>query len=313
MNDSIDTNEGLASFYCQRINSWKTLVGRTSENQELKQISADYFHRLILTRILSAGVTNLFFESGSSIAILARMFRKFIKAHRGIELFPKLSVETNNILACLEFELFGSIPVTLYPPGPPEDKYGATFGSLQEMLPLPPPTKTSPATIFPAKAMEPMRKHFKERFSKNGVVFMSASGLELNPDGGFQGPHVGSYPNMLFKRILLEAGCPTVMFLDQTKIEHDAFREGTCYPVCDEVLPWARVCTAIPFALVIGANHFDMLKSSLDQLANMGLTFHKIDRNTIDGKGNAFGVVLSNSKFEERFPEHCGRNKASGR
>src|SRR4051794_14835836 len=127
MNAPSDFRDGLASIYCQRINSWKTLIGRTVKHQELKHVSADYFHRLILTRILSAGVTKFFFESGSSIAILARMFRKFINAHRQIELCAQLAIETNNILACLEFEFFGSIPMTLYPPGPPEDKYGATF------------------------------------------------------------------------------------------------------------------------------------------------------------------------------------------
>jgi hypothetical protein len=52
------------------------------------------------------------------------------------------------------------------------------------MLPLPPPTKTSRARRFPKKVMNPIRKHFKEGFLKNGVIFMTASGLELSLDGG---------------------------------------------------------------------------------------------------------------------------------
>jgi len=305
MSDSIESKEGLAAIYCQRINSWRTLIDRTREHEELKLISAEYFHRLILTRILTAGVKNLFFESGSSIAILAWMFRKFIESHREIESFPeRLSIETNNILACLEFELFSSLPVTLYPPGPPEDKYGATFGTLQEMLPLPPPTKTGPKIFFPEDRMAPIRKHFRDRFSTEGVIFMSASGLELSPDSGSLGLHVGSYPNMLFKRILLESGCPTVMFLDQSKIEKNAFIEGTCYPVCDKTFPWSKVCTDLPFALAIGANNRLLLAPVLKQLTEMGLTSHKIDR-----KGEEFGMVLANEKFDKRFPEHCRYKK----
>lgn len=302
MSDSTESKEGLAAVYCQRINSWRTLIGRTLENPELKIISAEYFHRLVLTRILSVGVKNLFFESGSSIAILACMFRRFVESHRDIELFPeKLSIETNNILACLEFELFSSLPVTLYPPGPPEDKYGATFGSLQEMLPLPPPARTSPKIPFPEKRMAPIKKHFKERFSTDGVIFMSASGLELSNEDGFQGPHVGSYPNMVFKRILLESGCPTVMFLDQAKIKEGEFIEGTCYPVCDKALPWVQICKNIPFALVVGANDRGEWEKVAEDLKKSGLTSYKEDR-----KGEEFGIVLANDKFDKRFPEHCG-------
>jgi hypothetical protein len=297
MSDPNDPRPNLATVYCQRIRSWETLIARTSENPALKYKAADYFNCLMLTRVFAAGVTRFFFESGSSIAIQAQTFRKFVEACRGL---PPLAIETNNILACLEFELFGRFPVTLYPPGPPEDKYGATFGPLGELPPLPPPTPTIRHRGVPEELMAPMRERFARTFGENGIIFMSASGLEMSAASGFQGPHVGSYPNMLFKRVLLETGCPTVMFMDQSKIRDGAFIEGTCHPVCDDKLTWTGVCQSRPFALAIGADDRDALQPLLVELGKMGLTSQRVER-----KGSDFGVVVANQMFDERFPEDC--------
>jgi hypothetical protein len=291
-------NLNLLDDYCKHIKSWTALDSRLQKHSRLKQIGADCFCRLLFTRILSAGVNRVFFESGSSIAIFAHYFRKYVQKHRTNAMFKQLTIETNNILACLEFEFFGCCPVDMYPAGPAEEKYGATFGTLDSIPPPPPPTEPGMPVPFPKKEMDPIRKHFKGKYSRHGIIFMSASGIELNhEDDGFQGPHVSSYPNMLFKRILFEVGCPIVMFMDQSKIQKGGFSKGTCFPVCDAELSWGAVCTRHPFALVFGGNAKDELDPTLKQLFDLGLMNAKIDSDDQE-----FGVVVSNAKFDDRFP-----------
>ena len=292
-------NIDLLKEYSDKINSWNTLHERLQDHSQLKEMGADCFHRLLVTRILSKGIKQLFFESGSSIAILARFFRLFTEQHRDNHLCQDLTIETNNILAFLEFELFGHYQIDMYPVGPPEEKYGATFGALGSLPPPPPPMNAQEARslAYPKNEMAPIRNHFKEKYKEHGIIFMAASGIELSAKNGFEGPHVSSYPNMLFKRILCEIECPIVMFVDQSKIQSGGFSTGTCFPVFDANLSWQKFCSKNPFAIVFGGDSRNKLDDTLKKLKGLGLKNRKIDRDP-----NTFGVVVSNRKFEDRFP-----------
>ena len=76
--------------------------------------------------------------------------------------------------------------------------------------------------------------------TQNLSLFLAtASGVELDPKSPFQGPHVGSYHNRLFKRAILSNSQyhPVILFLDEDKVP-SAFIPGKCYSVCDPDFSW---------------------------------------------------------------------------
>ena len=76
---------------------------------------------------------------------------------------------------------------------------------------------------------------------------------------------------MLFKRILLGSGCPTIMVLDQAKIP-SPFLFGSCYPVCHGDLSWEYVCKEVPLAVAVGVSHVSRIQPIVDHLGALGLT-----------------------------------------
>ena len=133
--------------------------------------------------MLLGNARNLFFESGSSIAYLAvEVNEKLQEVHETLDL-RTISVETNNIFACLEFALKSPIQVSLYPSGPPEQKYGATFGPLKGMLEYELPENLDWEVHLDRSVetrLEPVKQHFADRYKENGVIFMTASGVEFS-------------------------------------------------------------------------------------------------------------------------------------
>ena len=143
-----------------------------------------------------------------------------------------------------------SVRVTLYPPGPPEDKYGATFGSLRAVSP--PVEEFAMGHPIEGEAhaeMQMIKDHMVQCYKDGGIICGATSGVELDPRSSFRGFHVGSFHNMIFKYALLlagkEAGIPVVIFADEDKVPYE-FKPDRCFPICDTELSWEDVCKRFP-------------------------------------------------------------------
>ena len=114
--------------------SFKKLYVRTQLQREKKTGLAQYFVQKYMDRLYDHQVS-LFFESGSTIAFVAREMQS--KLYKKIDITeegaPSIQISTNNILAYLLLWLKARIPCTKFPWSPPvEDTYGAAYGPLGE-------------------------------------------------------------------------------------------------------------------------------------------------------------------------------------
>lgn len=284
--------------FVDRLNAFDVLSRRTIEKvPRLKRAIADYFLDQYLGRMIQLGIRNLFFESGSSIAFLSEAFIEWLTEDWIREVYRDLNIQTNNILTYLDFVLSEHIRIELYPYGPPEAKYGATFGPLTTIPRLQPPTSPRPLANKARKVVGEMRKGLIDRYQDRGIILMTASGIELSEESEFPGPHVGSYYNKLFKRALLESACPTVMFLDENKVPKP-FDVGDCFPVCDEKMSWSKVCQTNPLAIAIAA-------STEERFNDLGQLLKEMNLCNIEGKHYgemAYTLIASNEHFQSLWP-----------
>lgn len=277
-----------------QLNKCSVLNERCGVNPQLKRAVADYFVDFYLERMSRARLCKFFFESGSSIAFLSEVFSS--RYRDMMRNWPELFIETNNIVSYLEFALFHQVKVALYPDGPPELKYGATFGDMPARLkPLPPPERPRRLTPSAETVVRDVAKHFGENYAERGIIFMASSGIELAPDAAFPGPHVGSYYNQLFKRAILESGCPTVILVDETKLPRP-FLVKSCFPVCDEALTWEEVCDSKPVA--VAAAFWDEQKGKSARDALQGLGYNNVE--AARSGERPWTMIASNDKFRER-------------
>ncbi len=84
------------------------------------------------------------------------------------------------------------------------------------------------------------------------LYLATASGLDFDHlEPNFRGPHVGSHPNMLFKRAIFMTRQPVVLFLTDSKLTK-RFEVGKCYPVFGPDRSWHQASQTIPLAICIG-------------------------------------------------------------
>lgn len=254
---------------------------RANESPILKEAIANFFLEQYLPMMVRHGYRRFFFESGTSVAHVAKAFierleydskrKDYAKNHHEFE------IETNNILAWMNFVLNLRVKNTaLFPSGKLEEEYGATFGNLVDLeMPAGKYSKFYEMCndIWKEEAnkiiesIDAITKKFDEDYGKKGMVFMAASGVDTKTPG-FEGPHVKSSCNMLFKRAILRSTCATVMFLDEKKLLSKPFEKDKCFSVCDRNLEWMHICKGTfeverkkPFAIAIGINEKNMRKT----------------------------------------------------
>ncbi|MGD0776353.1 MAG: hypothetical protein ABSC05_26345 [Candidatus Solibacter sp.] len=297
-----ETESGNPFFqrFAGKLKEFPVLNERCAQNTRLKRAIATYFLDRCISHIMRANILKFFFESGSSIAFLSEVishsYRYFMRQS------PELVFETNNIVSYLEFGLFDPVKVSLYPPGPPEPKYGATFGELANRERVPPPLHISPR-LQPGEqsAVREIVEHFNkyewDKAGSRGLILMASSGIELSCESKFPGPHVGSYWNYLFKRALLESRRPTVIFLDESKLGRQ-FAVGTCYSVCDASFTWAEVCSDNPLALACSFSDEKNFAKVESTLRDSGFRHIETERS-----GELpYSIIASNDKFSALFP-----------
>jgi hypothetical protein len=271
-----------------KISRWPVLDNRCEKNARLKETTAEFFWDCFWNLLNLAGVTRLFFESGSSISFLSESFARRLEEQWKPGMM-RFNVETNNILSCLELVLLEPVTVTLYPAGPAETKYGATFGDLRSVQT---PAELGPIPPAVRQLVDEVRRHFVDNYAE-GLIFHATSGIELSPNAEYQGPHVGSYPNMLFKRAILESGCPVVLFVDESKLPYP-FISGRCFPICDGQFTWAEACQNKPLALACAFKNVASSSEVLPKLDRLGFRIFKKGR-----PGEVpWPLIVCNERFE---------------
>ena len=306
--ETVSSNPFFARF-ASRMNRFGKLSKRTLLQEHLKRAIARYFWKLYLPKIALSGISRLFFESGSSIAYLSEEFMQLVgEARWGRGLCKRLRIATNNILTFLDFTLIEShsdlFNVVLEPKGPFEPYYGATFGELAEAVDLPYPTE--PETLHPDAEpfVQAVIGNMKKFFDQPGMILMTASGVELDEESPFCGPHVGSYYNKLVKRCLLEVKVPTVIFLDQAKFPYP-FKLGKCHPVCGPDFQWKEVRKEVPMALALASDDKDDKEKTLEILKSIGFT----SQEPVVEEDGVWPLIAVNQRFVQAINEHSRKRR----
>ncbi len=246
---SIEQNQFLQRIL-DRFYEFSTLTKRLENQPYAKQAMARAFWQVMFGRIKRCGYRNLFFESGSTLAFLCEEFEKKIRRSEG-DRNAYWKITTNNALVLLELLLDTHLDVSPRPAGAPEDYYGAMFDDV--LLKDPEFAPHIPRKLFPAeknavsKTIQTLQKDGAPR-----LYLATASGMDFDhTEEHFRGPHVGSHPNMLFKRAIFKTGEPVVLFLSEGKI-NKAFRIGECFPVFGPDYSWRRACHETKLAMCVG-------------------------------------------------------------
>lgn len=283
--------------FAARVNQWATLDWRFNTNAPLKKAAAEFFLDYYLDTISKSFLNRIFFESGSSIAFLSESFAA--RLDQGVK-WDGLTIETNNILSYVEFVLTGkNRPITLYPSGAPEMKYGGIFGELMDLSV--PPGGAYPIVGDAREITERLSNHFSEQYTELGLILAAISGLDLDKGWEDVGPHVGSYHNMLFKRALLRSGAPVVLFLDEDKLRRQ-YVPDQCFSVCDKDFKWSYVCSSVPLALVCAFRSQESASLFLPK-------FHRLGLNHIESGRHGevpCPLIASNDAFWERKEQWLG-------
>jgi hypothetical protein len=264
----------------KELTGFKKLDSRVSgEEPEKKRALASYFREEYLDRLLIHQVS-LFFESGSTVAYVAKELLEPLsraistREHRK----PSIELSTNNVLAYLLLWLSAKLPCTLFPWGPPEDTYGASFGSLADRTSLSPDYTLAK---LDKAAKEEIANLLSSPYTLGSLrpptlLLGATSGLQVSDDHKVTfkpedearlsdreknevrdqirkcfGPHVGSYHNKVFKRFMYATKLPLMIFIAGNKIDSEIV-VGKCHFVLDSEFTWEGFYANHPLAFCVG-------------------------------------------------------------
>lgn len=297
----------------RRMREFSTVGGRVIIDEVSKQIQARIFWETMMGKIRRRGYKNLFFESGSTLSYVSEKFENFVLKNDSNA--GDWHVWTNNVFTLLQLILYTDVDIRRFPPfaPDPEDKYGAIFPRKWHTHKEGPPTK--PRELHEAEniAVDKMREDLLN-FGEKTLFLATTSGWDVdNKIIDFQGPHVGSHPNMLFKRALFTTERPVVIFLSAEKLG-DPFIKKICFPIFGPGMQLKESLEKYPLALCVG---YDTLMQSptrreLDKEVRkkrnnpdgISETLGKLNFNVIYGeeKGDTGAIIAGNSMFEKLLP-----------
>jgi hypothetical protein len=297
----------------KRMREFSTVGERVTLDEVSKETQAKIFWETMMGKIRRYNYKNLFFESGSTLSYVSDNFEKYVLKN-DIDA-ESWRVWTNNVFTLLQLMLYTDVDIRRFPPfaPDPEDKYGAIFPHEWHRLRENPPRQ--PRRLYDAEniAVEEMRKRLLI-FDKKTLFLATTSGWDTsNKVLHFQGPHVGSHPNMLFKRAVFSTGCPVVIFLSADKLG-DPFEEGVCYPIFDPGLPLENALHNYPLALCVGYDR--LMRSPTRRMLNKEVRENrnnpsniidiltKLNFNVIyeEIKGDTGAIIAGNSLFKKLLP-----------
>lgn len=298
-----------------RLREFSVVGERVVLDEVAKHNVSENFWEIMQGRIQRHGYWNLFFESGSTIAYLSEQFEHRV-LNRGGQA-NRWKVRTNNILTLLQLMLYTDVDVRPLPMVAPDPNniYGAIFPREWGMLHEPCPKLPIPLHKREKRAVEKQIKELRGIGSKT-LFLTTVSSIDIDHEQiHFRGPHIGSHPNLLFKRAIFTCGQPVVLFLNATKIG-DPFKVGKRYPVFGPDLPWEQVVIDYPIAFCVGydtelrsrvgheiekearakRNDPEYLMEVLNNL-NMTITY---EERKFDNNGMIF---VANEKFHKLLPD----------
>lgn len=297
----------------KRMREFSTVGERVAIDEISKQTQARIFWEELMGKIRRYGYTNLFFESGSTLSYVSERFEDYVlKDDEGV---GSWRVWTNNVFILLQLLLYTDVDISRYPPfaPDPEDKYGAIFPRKWHRLKEGPPPKPRELYTNEHTAVEDMRESLRH-FGEKTLFLATTSGWDTdNTNVDFQGPHVGSHPNMLFKRALFTTERPVVIFLSAEKLG-DPFNVGVCYPIFGPGKPLKESLSKYPLALCVGYDRLmqsptrreldPKLRASRNDPINILDTLRGLNFNVIYGevKGDTGAIIAGNSSFENLLP-----------
>jgi len=244
------------------LGAFHRLTPRVQDCAEKKEAAAAFFVDRYLRKLkpLVKDEIGLFFESGSTLGYVAEAVAKRLRGEP-----PVPWIATNNVLAFLMFWLVERFDCSLFPWGPPEQHYGAIFGTLISQLPetTKPCFPPLPLTKDEEDIINRLRdtKYSPTTWGGKTLLLGALSGLQLTPDPSIAnclGPHVGSLRNRLFKRYMYATGLPLVIFMTSDKIDCPVDPER-CHFILDQEgeqgLSWARFIRDHPVAFCVGCDN----------------------------------------------------------
>jgi hypothetical protein len=302
------------------LRGFETLYGRVGQEHDKKMALAQCFCQLYANKIVEDKV-NLFFESGSTIAYVAKVLAPWlVSAVRIEEGAPNMKISTNNVLAYLLLWLKMKVPCSPFPWSTPTEKeFGAWYGGL-EMKPEQNPD-------YSGGGLDEIAKHEIKRLhgqpyrpglgGESTLLLGAASGLQVSENVAIQfcdgldadtraertaqimrrrGPHVGSYHNKLFKRYMYDTGLPLMIFLSADKIDCPV-DVGTCHYVLDDEFSWDNLCRSHPLAFCVGCSQTQK-KPSVKVFEDLGFKI-------LDGNGSSpiTAFVARNAAFIKQFED----------
>jgi len=309
----------------EHLSSFEALSGRFNRHKEKKIAAANFFTKIYHNAIFDHE-SNLFLESGSSVAYVANALAERLVQHIKIDDSgnASINISTNNVVAYQLLWLCHKIPITLFPWGGPEFAYGATYGCLDELEDMDPNYGRPPLNkheLNEIKKLKKMRFSFSD-WDSPGLLLGATSGLQVSEEhkivkvekkdgkvtivnepvsekvreliGHCYGPHVGSYKNKIFKRFMYDVGHPVMIFLESDKIDCQIKAE-VCHFMLDRNLTWHKFHINHPLAFCIGCS-----QTGKDNLVHKfrDMKLDVIPGNDVD---EFTAIIARNSVFIEKF------------
>ncbi len=270
----------IVSEVVKRLGQFESIDPRFNQARERKEALAKAFFDLHGNDIQRRYQT-VFFESGSTIAYLARELSKKLPTSV-IGPYRKVGspeIITNNAFAYLNLWLCSGVLCRPEPKGSPDNKYGGMYGPLADRniapdYSLPPLEEYDPEGLM---IIEDLSKRIFGRSIKNkesGIILAAASGLQINEDikamyfdektntayrvpkgdkimkllNRCRGFHVGSYQNRLFKRCYYLTRIPTVVFIHDEKVNCTIYVRR-CHFLFDGGASWEEFYSSYPLSI----------------------------------------------------------------
>jgi hypothetical protein len=317
----------------EELRRFEQLYDRTQRHSEKPSAAAAFFVETYIDRLVRHKVS-LFFESGSTMAFVARKMAQHLKGNVDSNLkgSPSIKISTNDLISFLHLWLRARIPCTVFPwSTPAEPRFGAAYGGLEKIAELPPNYRQPPLDGIARAEIRRLHEMDHSLTTMTSVGGERRAALLLGTTSGLQigrhhnlmfaqdgpnyggaplttqqrelisaevsrcfGPHVGSYHAKVFKRYMYDTKLPIMVFLNSDKIDC-AIQVGVTHFILDKELTWEDFYTKHPLAFVVGCDTLERQKF-IDMFR--ALDFEIVEEDCFNPVSS---FIARNKAFDEAF------------